>query len=180
MQKTGGPFPKACALSAIPSRHSAWTIPEIRLRFEEAAHTLRRLPLPRDGRPHDWRVSWPDVVYDWLAYGWLPARAQGIRPTPVEITRMDEVLQWLHWLTRDQRMILWARANHWAWRKLEALDELERNGRGRTERQLRNILGDAEARIVAQLNGTPGRMVLDPEQLRQKASETALERRQMG
>jgi hypothetical protein len=73
---------------------------------------------------------------------------------------MDEVLAWLLWLTREQRLVLWARANHWSWRKLVELDDLERHGKGRRERQLRQILGDAEARILSRLNGTPGRMVV--------------------
>lgn len=139
---------------------AVWTREALRHRFAEAAATIRRLPLPKNGKPADWRVAWPDVCYDWLAYGWTPSRAPRIPPRPEEISRMDEVLDWLHLLTRDQRMILWARANHWSWRKLEALDELERDGRGRTERQLRNILDDAEARILSHLNGTPRRAVL--------------------
>jgi hypothetical protein len=133
------------------------TIDELRDRMREAAYTLRRLPLPKHGLPASFKVTWPDVAYEWLAYGWNPARAPRIPPTPLEIDRLDEALNWMHALTREQRMIVFARAMGWTWRKLEALDELERNGRGRTERHLRNILGDAEARILAELNGTPRR-----------------------
>ena len=141
------------------SAQCSWTEAQVQERLAEAAHTIRRMPLPKHGKPDDFHVSWPDVVYDWLAYGWTPARAQGIRPTPAEVSRMDEVLQWLHWLTRDQRLIVWARANHWGWRKLEALDELERNGHGRREQQLRRIMHDGHARILAKLNGTTPRAV---------------------
>jgi hypothetical protein len=116
--------------------------------------------LPKYGLPAGFRVAWPDIAYEWLAYGWTPARAPRIPPTPAQIDRLDEVLGWLHALTREQRVILWARANRWTWRQVEAIDELERNGHGRTERHLRNILGDAEARILAMLNGTPRRMVV--------------------
>ena len=65
--------------------------------------------MPKNGRPPDTRVAWPDVVHDWLAYGWLAARAPRIPPTPQEITRCDEALGWLFLLTRDQRLVLWAR-----------------------------------------------------------------------
>jgi hypothetical protein len=136
------------------------TLVEIRQRLREAAHTLRRMPLPKHGLPADFRTSWPDVAHDWLAYGWTPIRTARIPPTPFEIDRLDEVLGWMHWLTRDQRLVVWARANAWTWRQLEELDELERDGRGRTERRLRTILGDGEARILAELNGTPRRMVV--------------------
>jgi hypothetical protein len=140
-----------------------WDQESVRDRLREAAHTIRRLPLPRNARPDDYRVAWPDVVYDWLAYGWLPARAPRIPPTPAEITRCDEVLTWLFLLTRDQRLVLWARSqpHPFSWRKLEALDELERNGRGRQASQLRRIMHDGEWRIVNHLNGTPGRLRVD-------------------
>jgi hypothetical protein len=137
-----------------------WTAPQLRDRLAEAAHTLRRLPWPKHGKPQPERALWPDVAHDWMAYGWQAARLQRIPPTAQEVSRMDEVLAWLLWLTRDQRLILWGRANHWAWAKLVQLDDLERNGNGRRERQLRQILGDAEARILAKLNGTPGRIVV--------------------
>jgi hypothetical protein len=135
----------------------------VRDRLREAAWTIQRLPLPRNGRPDVTRVAWPDVVHDWMAYGWQDARAPRIPPTPAEISRCDEVLGWLFLLTRDQRLVLWARAqpHPFAWRKLEALDELERHGRGRQAAQLRRIMHDGEHRILAHLNGTPARLRVD-------------------
>jgi hypothetical protein len=140
-----------------------WDQEALRHRLREAAHTIQRLPMPRYGKPAQHKVAWPDVVYDWLAYGWLAARAPRIPPTAAEITRCDETLAWLFLLSRDQRLILWARSQPrpWAWRKLEALDELEHHGRGRGSHQLRRIMHDAEARILAHLNGTPGRLRVD-------------------
>lgn len=134
---------------------------ELRQRFREAAYTLRRLPMPRHGLPASFKVSWPDIAYEWMAYGWTPARAPRIPPSPVEIDRLDEVLGWVtQWLDRQQRVIIWARATGWTWRQVEAMDEMERDGHGRNEQRLRCILGDAEARILAELNGTPRRMVV--------------------
>jgi hypothetical protein len=134
---------------------------ELRQRCREAAYTLRRLPMPRHGLPADFRAHWPDVAYEWLAYGWTPARAPRIPPSPQEISRLDEVLGWcLRWLSREQRVILWARATGWTWRQVSAMDEYERDGHGRQEQRLRRILDDAEARILAELNGTPRRLVV--------------------
>jgi hypothetical protein len=140
-----------------------WDQNSVRLRLREAAYTIQRLPMPKNGRPPEHRVAWPDVVHDWLAYGWLPARAPRIPPTPQEITRCDEVLGLLFLLTRDQRLVCWARAQPrpFAWRKLEALDELERHGRGRGAAQLRRIMHDGEWRIIHHLNGTPARLRVD-------------------
>ena len=136
------------------------TLDELRQRFREASHVLRRLPLPHRGKPSGYRVTWPDFATDWMNYGWQPARAPRTVPTPAEISRLDEALGWLHLLSHDQRMIVMARAAGWTWRKIEALDEMERDGHGRTERWLRTILGDGEARILAELNGTPKRMIV--------------------
>lgn len=135
---------------------------ELRLRFREAGYVLRRLPVPHRGLPSGFRTNWPDIVRDfWSAYGWSEARAPKTIPTPAEISRLDEMLGLLHLLTRDQRVVLWARlAMGWTWRRIEELDDMERDGHGRSERWLRTILGDAEARILAEINGTPRRMVV--------------------
>lgn len=159
MKMLGDGEPK-CAMRNSELDKRLWEVAEIRQRLAEAATTLRRMPMPKHGKPPGFTTAWPDVVYDWLAFGWYPSRTPHIPPTPWEISRLDETLGWIHLLTRDQRLILWARANHWSWRKLEELDELERDGRGRREKQLRNISHDAEYRILNYLNGTPQRAVI--------------------
>lgn len=136
-----------------------WTIEDSRYRLTEAADTIRRLPMPKGGMPAELKSAWPDVVHDWMAYAYTDASAPRARPSQEAIKHLDETLDWLHWLTRDQRMVLWARAQGWTWRKIMILDNEERMGRGRQERQLRSICGDAEARILSRLNGTPGRIV---------------------
>ena len=154
--------PEICTTPGVSSgsAHGAWTQQAIRHRLQEAASTLRRLPLPKNGKPADLKTAWPDVAYEWLAYASVTTHVARIPPTPTEISRLDEALSWLWLLTRDQRLMLWGRANHWSYRKLCDLDMLERNGRGRTERMLRNVIDDAEHRILAHLNGSPRRMVL--------------------
>jgi hypothetical protein len=64
----------------------------------------------------------------------------------------------LMWLTTTQRAVLWARhAERLSWPKIQVLDAQISRGRGRGQRQLQNILADAEARILNRLNGTPQR-----------------------
>ena len=142
-----------------------WTQDRLRERLKSAARTLRHLPLPKNGKPSTMQAAWPEIVQDWLAYGWQDARLARVQPSAAQIDELDETLQWLHWLTRDQRMVLWGRAQGWTWRQLEALDDHTRPAgkRGRREQTLRGICGDAEARILSKLNGTPGRMVLPPD-----------------
>lgn len=140
--------------------HQIWTREEIRHRLAEAAATIRRLPLPKYAKPAAYRTAWPDVAYDWLTYASDRTHLERIPPTPFEISRMDEALGWLLLLSRQQRLILWGRANHWSWAKLAELDDMEQNGKGRRPRQLRNINDDGEARVLAHLNQSPKRMVL--------------------
>lgn len=139
----------------------AWLLDDVRSRLTGAADALKRMPMPQRGKPYPLKAGWPDVVYEWTAYGYTPAQIRHSPPSAEQITKLDETLEWLHWLTRDQRMILWARANGWTWRKIEELD----HPKHRQERQLRNICGDGEERILSRLNGTPGRLVIEPQDL---------------
>ena len=147
------------------SSRQYWTVEELRERLKQAARTLRRMPFPRHGRPAELYAGWPDIVRDWMAYGYVEARAPRIVPNARQIDLLDETLGWLHGLTRDQRMVLWGRAQGFKWRQLRDLDDHMRGGgkSGRSEQTLRGICGDAESRILARLNGTPGRMVIDRE-----------------
>lgn len=147
-----------CASSALVDQH--WTLRDIEYLFTEAADTLQRLPFPQRGAPGRLQAAWPDVVHDWMAYAYTPVYAKRSPPSPDAIQRLDYVLSWLYWLNRDQRRIVWARAQKgWTWRKIMELDNEERHGRGRQERQLRTICGDGYARILAELNDTPRRAV---------------------
>jgi hypothetical protein len=118
------------------------------------------LLIPKFGIPAGVRAGWPDVVYEWTAYGYSPTQLRKTPPSSEAIDRLDQTLPWLYLLTNDQRKIVWARADGLTWRTIEALDDDDRKGRGRQERQLRNIYDDAEARILAHLNGTRKRAVI--------------------
>jgi hypothetical protein len=58
-------------------------------------------------------------------------------------------------------MVIWARAAGNPWKRIEWLDDnVSRRRHGRQQRQLKNILDDAEARLLSHLNGSPPRMVV--------------------
>lgn len=137
-----------------------WTAEEIKQRLADAGDTLRRLPKPR-GLERNLQTAWPDVLRDWLAYGWNPTQVKRAAPSPEAISRLDETLGWLHLLSPTQRMICWARdAERMTWGRVEYLDRQANLGKGRGHRQLRNIRDDAIARILNHLNGTPQRLRL--------------------
>lgn len=133
-----------------------WTVEEVRERLADAGDTLRRLPKP-PGLERSLQAAWPDMLRDWLAYGWDRTQVKRAAPSPQAITRLDEVLAWLHILSPSQRMMLWAReAERMSWRRISYCDHA--TGKGRGIRQCQNIKQDAEARILSRLNGTPGRL----------------------
>ena len=93
------------------------TTAEIEDRLEEAALTLRRLPV-KDG-PREYGSSWPDVVRSrFTAYGFEKARVKVV-PNATEIQRMEEAIDWLRLLERpDDRHIVWMRAENYRWRPI--------------------------------------------------------------
>ncbi len=93
------------------------TVVEIEDRLEEAALTLRRLPV-RDG-PREYGSSWPDVVRSqFTAYGFEEARVRVV-PSAAQISRMEETFEWLMLLDRpDDRHIVWMRADNYRWRPI--------------------------------------------------------------
>src|SRR5205823_5880726 len=93
-----------------------WTVSMIEERFEEAAHTLRRLP---DSRVPGYFNTWPQIVrsvYD--AFGWERARMPRIAPSPQAICRMEETITWLPWLEPDDARIVWLRAEGVRWKPI--------------------------------------------------------------
>ena len=152
------------AAAVTSARHSGllapWTHEWLVERLADAGDTLRRLPKPR-GQEANLHAAWPEMLREWLAYSDEATRVPRSRPHPQAISRLDEVLAMLMWLTTTQRAVLWARhAERMTWPKIQFLDAQISRGHGRGQRQLQNILADAEARILNRLNGTPQRMVL--------------------
>jgi len=137
-----------------------WTKQDVHYRLVEAADTLSRLQMPMSGLPAKLGAVWPQVVYEWTAYGYSPPRVRRTPPSSEAIDRLDATLRWMYLLTDDQRKVVWARADGASWRSIRELDDKDRHGHGRQERQLRNIFEDGEARILANLNGGPRRAVL--------------------
>ena len=68
-------------------------------------------------------------------------------PTPAKISRADEAVQWLFWLSDRERKIVWARACRISWRRLAAMD-------GRSHPTLRKIFAGGLDAILRNLNAT--------------------------
>ena len=103
-----------------------WTHEMVAERLEEAADTLKRLPMDR---PRDVRSAWPPIIQEfWEAYGWDNATIRLGPPSPEAIQHMDECLEWLLWLDVGQMRLVWAKAENLPWKAI-----LPRIGAGRTK-----------------------------------------------
>jgi hypothetical protein len=111
--------------------------------LKRAAQTLKHLPHRTFA---GYASYWPDVVRS-TPESWLARPYQRSRPhinTAQEISAMDEVLNWLFILKREERRIVWARACQIPWRALEDQD-------GRSHVTLRKIHTNALKSIALAL-----------------------------
>jgi Domain of unknown function (DUF6362) len=97
---------------------AAWTPELVAERLEEAVDVLSRLPEDKVGGLYD---LWPRLV------GTICAGARSFLPAPEAIDRMDEAIGWLSWLDREERRLVWLRAEGLPWKRIT-----HRLGIGRT------------------------------------------------
>ncbi len=89
-------------------------------RFKEASDTLKRLP---KGFLKPKMTAWPDVVIDSFSLrGFGTESNRKGPPSPKAIDRMDECLQWMLAMPKENRRLVWARACGIPWRRLEDMD----------------------------------------------------------
>ena len=87
--------------------------------LEQAADTLRRLPIPRNGRPARERSAWPATLFDPCGDpGCSSSRPPIIPPAARAISELDRVLPWLAGLDNVERRLVWGRAAGLAWPRL--------------------------------------------------------------
>ena len=98
---------------------SKWTPQLVADRLEEAASTLRRLPMV-GLNPREYGNAWPAIVYDANeAYGWNNAELRLGPPSGEAITRMDEAMEWLRWLEPEDVKLVWMRATRIPWKIIQ-------------------------------------------------------------
>ena len=96
------------------SDYSKQSLDMIRLRLVEAVETLYCLPLTGRDRPPRRIVSnMPPIVRQaWESYGWDKAQVPRPTATMEQITRMEEAIGWLLWISdAHQRTAVWAMAH---------------------------------------------------------------------
>ena len=98
-----------------PSTPQSESCVRVMQQIEQAVRTLRLLPKVQ---LHGALTYWPPVIQSyWDAYGAEPERMH-LRPTPQQISQLDQVCEWLTWLDTISARIVWARARRQSWRKI--------------------------------------------------------------
>ena len=94
----------------------AWTLDDVSARFYEAAITARRLP---PVRVQGYFNCWPAFARsEWEAYSADEPVRRSFPPSPEEVDRMLETMQWVLWLEVEQRHLVWMRAKRYGWREI--------------------------------------------------------------
>ncbi|MGH1471594.1 MAG: DUF6362 family protein [Cellvibrionaceae bacterium] len=90
-----------------------FTPEHIALRFEECVSTLRKLP---GERSLGYVSYWPEIKYDRRELARQEVQTIRLRPTPDQITRMEETLSWITFVNHGERNLIWLRAYRTPWR----------------------------------------------------------------
>lgn len=87
----------------------------IALRFEECVSTLRKLP---GERSLGYVSYWPEIKCDRRELARQEVQPIRLRPTPDQITRMEETLSWIAFVNHGERHLIWLRAYRTPWRAI--------------------------------------------------------------
>jgi hypothetical protein len=112
-----------------------WSVEDVTDRLEQAFKTLRNMP-DKERRFLSARSNWPDYVRKYYEGGIDYKSVPKIRlvPSAEDITKMDEALEWLRWITKCRHRdtatlgrIVWARAEGFSWREISWMCTPERD-----------------------------------------------------
>ncbi|WKB50876.1 DUF6362 family protein [Eleftheria terrae] len=93
-----------------------WTVEAVAMRFADAAETSRRLPAVR---VQGYLSTWPRVVREaWEALGLREEAPVRFPPSPQDIDRLLQAMQWVQWLQVEQRHLVWMRAQRYGWQEI--------------------------------------------------------------
>jgi hypothetical protein len=90
-----------------------WTADDVADRLREAILTLKKLP---PVKVQGYFSVWPAIKLTPLEISQQDKRPLRLRATPDAITRLDEVLTWLPWITVEERRLVWQRAARVRWK----------------------------------------------------------------
>lgn len=104
------------------SKH--WNEKIVMAYLEDAAAIHRRLP---EVKVAGYFSLWPETMKDdWARlYDLVNGTSRLGPPMPREVSYHEEIMEWLNWLDRETRQVVWMRANRIPWKILE--QQFEKN-----------------------------------------------------
>ncbi len=90
-----------------------WTAEDVADRFREAVLTLTKLP---PVKVQGYFSVWPAIKLNPLEILQQDRKPLRLLALPAAITRLDEILTWLPWLTIEERRLVWQRAARMRWK----------------------------------------------------------------
>jgi len=94
---------------------SKLTLDEIKKRIESAVYVMKLLP---PVKAQGYRSTMPDIIYTPQELMLMDKKPIKIRPTSEQLTKMDEVLEWLEVLEPWERKLVWKRGARIPWKYL--------------------------------------------------------------
>jgi hypothetical protein len=93
-----------------------WTAEGVEDRLNEAADVLRRLP---DQNVRGYFNVWPEISHSFADLVGAPPDPMRRPPPPAAaISRMEETLTWLHFLSAEDCKLVWMRAEGHRWKSI--------------------------------------------------------------
>ncbi len=93
--------------------HINWTPQLVTDYAEESISTLRKMPAVT---VKGYFRSLPGVIHTPDELMQMESRPIRLKATPDEISRLEQVLSWMPWLTRRERKLFWQRAARVPWK----------------------------------------------------------------
>jgi len=116
-------------------------------RYSESVSTLRKLPAVK---VQGYCNFWPGIIRTETELALMEKRPIRLKATPDAISRLEETLEWLRWLTVKERKTIWMRAAKVRWKTI--CWEL-----GVSQSSASRILRTALSKIVTELNNDKNR-----------------------
>lgn len=115
--------------------------------IERATKYIRRLP---PVKPAEHFCNWPEILRSFYeCYGNESANDRLNKPMPLnsrQVSELDQVIEWLTWVTALQSKVVWSAAEGISWRKIAAIA-------GKSDKTCKQLAEDAIVEITMIQNG---------------------------
>lgn len=91
----------------------SWTTDDVADHFEEAFRTLRKLP---PVKAQGYFGTWPQVLRTKREIAAMEPEPMRVWPSAAAITRLERTFDWVLWIEKPERKLVWSRAARVPWK----------------------------------------------------------------